>query len=465
MIRTRETVIGISKRSIVLLALIACPCILLAQAQTDQGSAMTVLARREATGSSTAAVKAAPPAENIRADSAPSRTLYLKVQVPDLKSGRKIKAGQKLEGTLAQDVYLGNQEVLPSASRIDLTVNGFQRCRRPPTNYLPGVAALFVPRYKKCPTFESGRVLLAGGQEIPLRLSVISIAREKHVAAHVRSKHSSAPEMSAGQGASTIPSVPASQLPREARAAKHAGMIVTFEATGARDLDGAHLAAGEMPPPGGPSRPQIIPSGTAAKVVLLDSLSASKNHPGDVFHARLVEPVQNGTEVVLPEGSVLEGTVAKVARPRIPSRSGSLMLNFNRLILPDGSPATLSASLTGAELDKSSEDYIDAEGGVHGTRPGTLWMVINLGTTAGMAKLADDGTQLLIQMLVSTATDASTAGTARIVSTCVSGLFLLTRHGRDVVLPRFTEMDIAFNHPFSLSVPEAELLGNTSPTR
>jgi len=64
--------------------------------------------------------------------------------------------------------------------------------------------------------------------------------------------------------------------------------------------------------------------------------------------------------------------------------------------------------------------------------------------------VSDDSMQLILEAVVSTATDASTAGTARIVGICASGLFLLTRHGRDVVLPRFTEMNVSFDRPVSL---------------
>jgi hypothetical protein len=78
-------------------------------------------------------------------------------------------------------------------------------------------------------------------------------------------------------------------------------------------------------------------------------------------------------------------------------------------------------------------------------------MAINIGVTAGIAKEADDATQLLVEALISTATDASTAGVAKIVGTCASGMFILTRHGRDVVLPRFTEMNIVFDRPLSLA--------------
>ena len=96
------------------------------------------------------------------------------------------------------------------------------------------------------------------------------------------------------------------------------------------------------------------------------------------------------------------------------------------------------------------------EGKLHGERPGKVWMAINIGVTAGIAKVSDDTLQLIIEAIVSTATDASTAGSGRIAAICASGIFILTRHGRDVVLPRFTEMNISFDRPVSLPGSESQ---------
>jgi hypothetical protein len=109
------------------------------------------------------------------------------------------------------------------------------------------------------------------------------------------------------------------------------------------------------------------------------------------------------------------------------------------------------ASVSAAELDQRSHTKIDPEGKMHGDRPGKAWMVVNIGVTAGIAKEADDTLQLIIEAVVSTATDASTAGVGKIAATCASTLFILTRHGRDVVLPRFTEMNIVLDRPVSLA--------------
>jgi hypothetical protein len=132
------------------------------------------------------------------------------------------------------------------------------------------------------------------------------------------------------------------------------------------------------------------------------------------------------------------------------SRAGSIYLKFDEVILPDGSRFAISASLSSAELNRGSHSRIDAEGQIHGERPGKAWMLINGGLTAGISKEVDDATQLIIEAIVSSATDVSTAGASRVASTCVSGVFLLTRHGRDVVLPRFTEIELVLNCPLSL---------------
>jgi hypothetical protein len=102
------------------------------------------------------------------------------------------------------------------------------------------------------------------------------------------------------------------------------------------------------------------------------------------------------------------------------------------------------------ELDQRSHTRIDSEGKLRGEGLGKAWMAANLGVTVGLGKVADDGLQLVIEAIVSTATDVSTAGTGRIVASCVSGLFMITRHGRDVVLPRFTEVNISLDRPVSL---------------
>jgi len=186
---------------------------------------------------------------------------------------------------------------------------------------------------------------------------------------------------------------------------------------------------------------------TRSELNLLRDISASKSHAGDSFQARLVEPVFRESKILLSEGTLFEGTVLKSQAPRTLSRSGSIFLTFTNLTIPGEKDRPIAASVVGAQINQRSHTVIDPEGRMHGDRPGKAWMLVNIGSTAGLAKEVDDGTQVIIEALVSTATDASTAGTARIISTCASAIFLLTRHGRDVVLPKYTQMKIVFDRP------------------
>jgi hypothetical protein len=197
--------------------------------------------------------------------------------------------------------------------------------------------------------------------------------------------------------------------------------------------------------------PLTVPAGTKCKILLLNNVSASKSKSGDVVQGRLLEPVILDSQVVLPAGSLFEGEVLKTVPPRWLSRSGSMYLAFTELNILDGNRVPVAASITGAEIDQKSHTRIDAEGRMRADKPGAAWMLLNAGASYGMSKVADDATQLIVEALISTATDASTAGLARIVSTGVSGVFMVSRHGRDVVLPKFTEMNIMLDRPLNLS--------------
>jgi hypothetical protein len=122
-------------------------------------------------------------------------------------------------------------------------------------------------------------------------------------------------------------------------------------------------------------------------------------------------------------------------------------LTFSKLALPTGEDADTVASLAAAMVDQRSRLRMDSEGGLSGGSPGKARFLIDLGVTGGISKVSDDSLQLIVEALISTATDASTAGSARLVAAAFSAVYLITRHGRDVILPRYTEMHITFDQP------------------
>jgi hypothetical protein len=362
--------------------------------------------------------------------------LYLKVQLAKNVKPASLKPGEVVEGILTRGVYWREKEVIPADSHVSLVVDRLEQRKRPPNDHWPWVIKAFTPRHEKSPVFHSAHVLLPDGRTMDLQVSLLALGQRVEARRNSRKRQSNS-------HSSTASSDRTSQV-----SASPAGVTASLEAL----VNAADMAAqpgGQIP--SSSAENVTVPAGTQAKVILLDSVSASGSRLGDTLHARLIEPVLVDSKVVIPAGTVLEGVVAKAQKPRVLSRAGSLLISFTSIDNPEEAAKHIDTSVADVSVDKRSHTKIDPEGQLQGDRPGVAWMLINLGVTGGLSKVADDTTQLIIEAMVSTATDASTAGTARIVAACVSGVFMLTRHGGDVVLPKFTEMDLTFNRPLAFS--------------
>jgi hypothetical protein len=389
------------------------------------------------------AQEAAPSAQS---PASANSSLYLKVQLDQALKLSKLKAGDTVEGKLARDVYSSDRELFPAGSPVRLVVDHLERRRRERNDHWPWVVNAFTPRHQNYPAFKMATISKAGG-ETTLPVSLISISRRREVYAQAKKKKN-AQDTAGG----TVEVSKTGGIYGPANLATPMMILEAFEAgSGEASASAGAAASSRTPTEADVAGLETLPAGTVCKILLLGTVSASKSKPGDTVQGRLIEPVLSNSKVILPAGTLFEGTVVKKMPPRWGSRAGSLALTFNGVTLPGGNVEPLAASLTGAELDRRSHTRIDSEGQLRGERPGKAWMAINIGVTAGLAKEADDTLQLIIEAIVSTATDASTAGVGRIVATTVSGIFMVTRHGRDVVIPRFTEMNISLDRPLSVT--------------
>lgn len=383
--------------------------------------------------------------------------LFVKVQLASSVKLSSLKAGESVEGSLTRDVYSPENRVFAAGSHIRLTVSRVERKRKTPTERLPWIAKIFLPHHENSPVFDDAAISMPDGTESAIRASLLSSSRMKEVRLPLSRDR--------GKKSATLASIevsPAGTGPKNDASAPH-GPVLYLEAhqTNVEPIENSGWVHPSL------STSSVVPAGTVCRVLLLEDISASKSHAGDEIHARLLEPILSDSQIVIPAGSMFEGRVIKATRPRAPSRAGSLTIAFESVQLPEGQRIPVSASLASVGVTASSPVKMDREGRLHGSRPGVMWMLINGGVTAGIAKEVDDGMQLIVEALISTATDASTAGTARLAGAVVSGVFMLTRKGHDVVLPNHTEIALTLNRPLTFSPQTARALsvtGQTSPS-
>jgi hypothetical protein len=179
-----------------------------------------------------------------------------------------------------------------------------------------------------------------------------------------------------------------------------------------------------------PYHPQWLPAGTrfypelqkpldfgpaAIPISSLDHVG-SQPPPDSVVYARLVTPLDSATtqkgasveaiicqplfspdrQLILPEGSMLTGTVVQVQPARRFKRTGRLRYVFQRIEPPAGHIQNVEGSLEGAEVDSQAHLKVDAEGGTRTTESKWRYVVpaisVLLTTSAVHQDEADNGT-------------------------------------------------------------------------
>jgi len=196
---------------------------------------------------------------------------------------------------------------------------------------------------------------------------------------------------------------------------------------------------------------QIVP-GTQIRLTLVSGLSTSVAHNGDPFTAVVAEPVFSGTQLILPAGAKIHGTVTDVTRPKLFSmfRGGASMnLSFNSIEVESRIfPARMSIlSLYSGQADntKRRKDVKTVEGEVVEENHNVKGDVedVAIGTAGG-------STVGLIFSHVLRGTVIGLVG---------GGAYIAAKKGKDVELPAQSGMLVRMDS--TVSLPES-LLHNAS---
>jgi hypothetical protein len=207
----------------------------------------------------------------------------------------------------------------------------------------------------------------------------------------------------------------------------------------ANDPDGDIVHPG--PPPAGE-----LGEGTIIRARLLNGLSTTSSQAGDAFRAKVASDVFRGNEILIPQGSEIDGTVVRVSTGHFGGR-GSMLLRPEFVILPDGSRLRMYAQVMGAP---GSGTNVGAEGKI---TPGS--------------RMKKDGIEYGGAAGAGAVTGALVAGPAGALAGTIVGAGAVTVHllmdHPQAALPSGTVLDFALTEPLNLVAVERGAQSVSSP--
>jgi hypothetical protein len=112
------------------------------------------------------------------------------------------------------------------------------------------------------------------------------------------------------------------------------------------------------------NQPGVIAEDTVLSMRMNDSLSSKTSRVGDKFTATLTAPVYAENKVAIPAGAIVEGKVTQVAPAKRMNKGGSIAVEFEEIILPNGMSTKIDGVLTSD--DPEIQKRIDEENRMSG---------------------------------------------------------------------------------------------------
>jgi hypothetical protein len=310
------------------------------------------------------------------------------------------KVGQPIQGHLMQPVYAFDQLVLPLGTRVRGHISKISS----PGKKLLTLSILnanFTPPRPIQVSFDE--LILADGRHLPLRAAVVPGSGQV-----IRLVDTGAAANAPGKGAIPAKMDQAKQEWHQAmQQVKQPGKLHRAFRIGIAQL---------------PVHPQYIDAGTLYFADLLEPLDFGSEAvseqslapvgtlppPGSLVRASLIAPLDSGTtqhgaevqavvskplfdggRLILPQGSLLNGTVLQVRPARHLKHNGQLRIAFHELVLPSGSRFRVDTTLEGIQAGQADNPSLDPEGGAKATNPKSRY--VNTGFAVSLAMVGSGG--------------------------------------------------------------------------
>jgi hypothetical protein len=104
----------------------------------------------------------------------------------------------------------------------------------------------------------------------------------------------------------------------------------------------------------------------------------------------MTEPLLANNQLILPEGTLLKGSVLQVQGARRFHRNGQLRIVFHQIVPPESAEQNVEASLEGVEVKNDENLSLDWEGGAQATTPKTRYLRTGISIALAASSFSPD---------------------------------------------------------------------------
>jgi hypothetical protein len=203
---------------------------------------------------------------------------------------------------------------------------------------------------------------------------------------------------------------------------------------------------------------------------LQEELSSKTGKQGDAVTAVVIQPVIGPEgQIEIPQGAILRGRVLRARAAQKWGKNGALRFTFNQVDFPQGAQQQVSGVASAVDGSKSQSLKLDSEGGVEPDTKKGVMLPLALGLLAtsafmdeesgvGHSAAASNGFGLITRVVAVTSGSRTFAGVVGMIDTGRTVYTRFIAHGRDVVFPRNSQVDVEVGPIHKLAAPRAKPL-------
>jgi hypothetical protein len=185
-------------------------------------------------------------------------------------------------------------------------------------------------------------------------------------------------------------------------------------------------------------------------------LDSGTTNRGAQVQAMVTKPLFDGDRLILPQGTLLNGSVLQVRPARRMKRNGQLRIAFHEMVLPGGTPMRVDTTIEGLQAAQGAK--LDSEGAAKATNPKSRY--VNTAISISLAMVGSGGRKdvglagpvaggavafRLVGIAVGFAVRSHTIGILMSAYGGSRSIYVnFFGRGRNISFPKDTSMDIGF---------------------